>query len=97
MPDTVVIAEFEIESSSLSASYIEMVAAGENRLGDKLLIRNTTIFRLQFRLGEDDANTLTVSPSEKFLIGGFTALAGRKIEVRTVANVTESIRLNIYS
>lgn len=88
--------EAEIDSASLSASYQEIVAAGANQIGKNMLIRNTTSFRLQFRVDADDENTFTVSPLEKFLIGGFVELRGRKLEVRTVADITESIRLNQY-
>lgn len=96
MSHTILMSETEIESSSLSASYEEVIAAGENQNGVNMMFRNTTTFRLQFRVNGDDSNTFTISPGEKFLIGGFNKLIGQKIEVRTVTDVVASIRINLY-
>lgn len=87
----------EKEIIAPGSSYEELYAAGENKIGDKLMIRNTTLDRLQFRIGGDNNNAFTISPGEKMIIGGFSALAGNKIEVRNVTDVPTSIRLNIYS
>lgn len=91
-----IISEEEIADGALSSVYQDIYVVGQNKDGDKLMIRNTTLSRLQFRFGGDDANTLTISPGEKMIIGGFSALAGNKIEVRTVTDVASSIRLSIY-
>ena len=91
-----VIEEKEV-ADPVGATYVEMYAEGENEAGDKMMIRNTTTDRLQFRVGGDDNNTFTVSPGEKMLIGGFSALRGSRVEVRAVSDVAESVRLNLYS
>lgn len=88
--------EAEIDSATLSASYAELVAAGENQLGKSMMLRNTTTFRLQFRVAGDSNQTFTVSPGEKFLIGGFSRLRGQQLEVRTVTDIPASIRINLY-
>lgn len=88
----------EKEIVAPGTSYETLYEAGENKVGDKLMIRNTTASRLQFRFAEDDDNTFTISPTEKMIIGGFSALAGSKIEVKSVTpDIPSSIRLNIYS
>lgn len=96
MSDTILMIEDEIDSASLTGSYQELIGFGENQLGRNMMIRNTTTSRLQFRVDEDDNQTFTVSPGEKFLIGGFSKLRGRKLGVRTVTDIPESIRVNLY-
>ena len=91
-----IITEKEV-ADPVGATYVNLYVDGENKKGDKLMVRNTTPDRLQFRIGGEDSNTFTVSPGEKMLIGGFEALQGNRIEVKAVSDVTESIRLNIYS
>lgn len=87
----------EKEIVSPGAAYESLYIAGENKVGDKFMIRNTTPDRMQIRIAGDNDNTFTVSPGEKMIIGGFSALAGNKIEVRSITDVPSSIRLNIYS
>ena len=96
MSHAILMTEAEIDSASLSANYQEVVAAGENQLAHNMMIRNTTTFRLLFRVAGDDTQTFTVSPNEKFLIGGFSNLRGQLLEVKTVPDVPASLRLNQF-
>ena len=87
----------ERENSTLTGSYVEILSAGENTTLKNLVVRNTyTVSRVQIRFDENDADSFTINPGESFAIGGFNKLRGKKIEARTVANVAESIRINLF-
>lgn len=90
----VIIREAEIETPT--GSYQTLFDKGVNNIGTKMVIRNTTTSRIELRFNEDDDSTVTVSPEESFVIGGFANLRGQKIEMRSVADIATSVRVNVY-
>ena len=78
-----------------NASYQALYSAGENEEGTRMIVRNTTVSRLQFRLNGDNDDTFTVSPGEKFTVPIGIAARGKLIEVKTVTDIASSVRLNM--
>ena len=89
------IIEREIETGSLTTSYQPLLTAQENKYGSKMMLRNTTADRIVLRFNEDDAQIMTLEPSEKVVFGGIAQFSGKSVEVKTDTSVPASIRLNL--
>lgn len=88
------IREYEVETPT--NDYVELIPAGENQIGNKIIARNTLASdRIMVRLNEDDDDVFTVSPGEKMTIGGFASIIGKKVEIKIVTDIVESFKLNV--
>lgn len=88
----------EYELGSVTASWQELVPEADEKLGNKMIIRNNTGQELEFRIDENDEDRFTAGVDEKFTIGGFTSIKRKKIEVRiNQTPIANSIKLNLFS
>lgn len=88
--------EREILSGAITGSFEPFLTAQENQVGNKMMIRNTlTAERIELRFNSDPTQIFSLEFGEKMVFGGITQFSGKLVEIRSVASIPESVRLNL--